>query len=451
MKAKRSRTIQIKDVLFPYWGLGEDDQGREFCVKHALPGAKLEIVPGRKRGGIREGKIVEILEPSPLETEEGCVHRHICGGCTYQGLSHEAEMTLKKRQIDHLFEREGIKLPQWTMEEAPSWTGYRNKMEYTFGDAYKGGPLVLGLHQKGRYHDILAPDGCRIVHRDMNTLRQGIAAFAQASGLPHYHRQGHTGFYRHAVIRRSHSTGELLLNLVTTTQATLDREGLVKYLLDLPLEGRIAGILHTENDALSDAVIPEAVHRLYGENRLQEHMMGITFHLSAFSFFQTNTEGAEKLYGLVGDLAGQANHDLILDLYSGTGTMAQMMAPHARRVIGVEIVPDAVQNARESAEANGLDNVFFLCGDVKEVVDSLDARAGLAIVDPPREGLHPKAAAWLATSGIPSIIMVSCNPKTLARDLPILMAQGYHIVHFAGLNQFPRTAHVETIALLQKM
>ncbi|NLY10072.1 MAG: 23S rRNA (uracil(1939)-C(5))-methyltransferase RlmD [Tissierellia bacterium] len=447
---KKTVDVDITSTVFPNIGVGIAENGKEYQVKGALKGSNVEVKPGNKKRGIIQGKLVSVIKDSYLLTEKGCVHKDKCGGCSYQGMDAEVENQYKKEQVQALMEAQGIKLEEWELVGSPQVETYRNKMEYTFGDEYKGGPLSLGLHQRGRYHDILPTPNCLIVHEDMNKVREAIMEFASDSGLPHYHRMSHEGFYRHAVIRRSHSTGDILVNLVTTTKGMLDVESLLEKLLTTALEGKVRGVLHTENDALSDAIIPQNVKIIYGEDRLEEVLHGIEFSLSSYAFFQTNTESAEVLYGIVGDWAGKGNHELILDLYSGTGTMAMLMADRAKKVLGIEIVEDAVKRAKETAEKNGLSHVEFICGDVKDVVAQLDEKPGLAIVDPPREGMHPKALEWLASSGINQIIMVSCNPKTMARDLAVMQDVGYEIKNFIGVNQFPRTVHVECVALLSR-
>ena len=282
-----------------------------------------------------------------------------CGGCRYDGSSYSNELTRKEEQLKQLFLP--VLGPDFFISPAyegmlgsPVDRGYRNKMEFSFGNQEKDGPLTLGLHQKKSFFNILPVEDCRIVHPDLNRITAAVQAFFRREGVSFYHKKTHQGLLRHLVLRRSWSTGEIQVNLVTA--AGLSRElamAFTEMLLALPLKGRIRGILHTENNSLSDAVVPEGVQLLWGEECLTERLLGLSFKVSPFSFFQNNTPAAELLYAKARDYIalpkagdGAGSLPVVYDLYSGTGTIAQMLAPAAGRVYGVELVEEAVQAAR---------------------------------------------------------------------------------------------------------
>jgi 23S rRNA (uracil-5-)-methyltransferase RumA len=258
------------------------------------------------------------------------------------------------------------------------------------------------------------------------------------------------GFLRHFVVRKALSTGEILINLVTSSQEELDKDGFIDMLKDLPLKGEIKGILHTTNDSLSDVVKADKLDLLYGNDFITEEVLGLKFKISPFSFFQTNTLGAEKLYSLVREFAGDIDDKVVFDLYSGTGTIAQIMAPVAKNVIGIEIVEEAVDMARENAKLNNLDNVEFIAGDVLKAVDELKGKPDLIVIDPPRDGIHPKAINKIIDFNPETFVYVSCNPVTLTRDLKIFQERGYKVEKAKLMDQFPRTPHTEAIIMLHK-
>ena len=252
---------------------------------------------------------------------------------------------------------------------------------------------------------------------------------------------------------RSQKTGEMLIALVTSTQETHDLALLVAQLLKLPLDGKITGVLHTKNDSLADVVQSDETVILYGQDYFYEELLGLRFKISQFSFFQTNTLGAEVLYetarDFLGDISGGGKRDkTIFDLYSGTGTIAQILAPVAKKVIGVELVEEAVLAARQNAKLNGLENCEFIVGDVLKVLDELEDKPDFIVLDPPRDGIHPKALKKIIEYQVDRIVYISCKPTSLARDLEALLDGGYRMERVVAVDQFPQTANVETIVLL---
>ena len=261
----------------------------------------------------------------------------------------------------------------------------------------------------------------------------------------------HEGYLRHLLVRRAASTGELLVDIITTTQIEHDFSEMVERLLALSLEGKIVGILHTFNDSVADAVINEKTEILYGQDYFYEEIMGLRFKITPFSFFQTNSLGAEVLYGAARDYIKSAADDkIVYDLYSGTGTIAQILAPAAKKVIGVEIVEEAVIAARENAKLNGLTNCEFIAGDVFKVLDSIEEQPEMIVLDPPREGIHPKALENIVGYGVKSIVYISCKPTSLARDLVVMQERGYKVERVCMVDMFSWTGHVECITLLQR-
>ena len=260
----------------------------------------------------------------------------------------------------------------------------------------------------------------------------------------------HEGFLRHLLIRKATKTSEIMVLLATSSQSELDRDAFVKFLLNLDLEGQIVSIFHVKNDALSDAIVPEEIDLIYGKDHIEEEVLGLKFKISPFSFFQTNTRSAEVLYKMAREKI-DAKDKLVFDLYSGTGTISQVLAASAKKVIGVEIVEEAVKAARENAKLNGIDNVDFIASDVLKVLDDLDKNPDLIVLDPPREGINPKAIEKIIDFDPEKFLYISCNPVTLVRDLGVFADRGYNIEEIEIVDQFPRTSHVETIALIQKM
>lgn len=301
---------------------------------------------------------------------------------------------------DGTYEFQGIKA-------SPTSSGYRNKMEFSFGDEVKDGPLALGMHKRGSFYDIVTTPECRIVHPDFCRILVATKEYFEELGIAFYKKLQHQGYLRHLLVRRAVKTGEILVDLVTSTQREYlgertEEEVLSKWtekLAGLPLDGRLAGILHTENDSLADVVQSDATHILYGQDYFYEELLGLRFRISPFSFFQTNSLGAEILYDTVRGFVGDTKDRVVFDLYSGTGTIAQILASVAKKVVGVEIVEEAVRSAKVNAELNGLENCEFLAGDVLKVIDELQDKPDLIVVDPPRDGIHPKALGKSLISG----------------------------------------------------
>ncbi len=449
MKKNEEIELIIDQVEFPNKGVAKyEDQ--TIRLKGGIEGQKVRARIAKNKNGNVEAKILEVLEKSPLETEKGCHHFGVCGGCTYQTLSYENELALKEKQIRSLFEKEGLHVNFLGIEASPSIKAYRNKMEYTFGDEERGGPLSLGLHMKNRFYESVNTWDCNIVDEDFTLIRESIRDYFEQKKVPFYNKRQHKGVLRHLVIRKAVSSAEILVNLVTTSQSPIHHEALKDMILSLNLSGRIAGILHTINDGLGDTVKADQIELLYGRDYIVEELLGLKFKISPFSFFQTNSLGAEKLYTIAREFAGDIDDKIVFDLYSGTGTIAQIMAPVAKKVIGIEIVEEAVEMAKENAKMNGLDNVEFIAGDVLEAVNDLKEKPDLIVIDPPRDGIHPKAIHKIIDFNPDTFVYVSCNPVTLVRDLKVFMERGYRVEKVKLMDMFARTNHVESVILMQR-
>ena len=432
---------------FPNKGI-IDIEGQKVIVKNALEGQVVRFSINKKRRDKVEGRLLEVIEPSPLEQPAACKHFGICGGCRYQNLSYEQQLDLKKRQVEELIEKNGLSFDIENIYGSPITEGYRNKMEFTFGDEEKDGPLALGMHKKNSFYDIVTLDDCRIVDPDFNVLLQAILKYFKEKGETYFHKIRHEGFLRHLVMRRSVKTGDILINLVTTTQSQLDESEFVNMILAQKIDGKVVGILHTLNDNLADVVQSDETKTLYGQDYFYEYLYNMRFKISPFSFFQTNTLGAEVLYDKVREYVGETKDKLIYDLYSGTGTIAQMLAPVASKVVGVEIVEEAVEAAKKNAVDNHLDNCEFIAGDVLKVVDNLTKKPDILVLDPPRDGIHPKALTKIINFNVDEMVYVSCKPTSLMRDLLVFREAGYEVKRCCLVDMFPGTVHVETVVLL---
>ena len=441
-------------------------------VKNSLPGQKVKFSVNKVRKGKAEGRLLEVTEKSPLETGRTCSLFGLCGGCTYLSLPYEEQLKVKEEQVKRLLDSVLNKQEEaWIFEGikgSPKAYEYRNKMEFSFGDEYKDGPLALGMHKRGSFYDIVTVADCEIVDADYRLILQSVRDYFARAKVSFFHRMSHEGYLRHLLVRKASRTGEILVALVTTSQdpwqgetaveGSLDVDALITGFKDLllsleqdrKLAGKFAGILHITNDSIADVVQSDRTELLYGQEYFYEELLGLKFKISTFSFFQTNSYSAEVLYqtarDYVGDLGG--SDKTVFDLYSGTGTIAQLMAPAAGKVIGVEIVEEAVEAAKKNAAANGLDNCEFIAGDVLKVLDEVEEKPDLIILDPPRDGIHPKALPKIIAYGVEHIVYISCKPTSLVRDLEVFLENGYRVDKAVAVDQFPWTANVETVVLL---
>lgn len=451
----------IEKILFPNKGeiICQDEK---VIVKNGIPGQRVSFFIHKKRKNRLEGRILEVYEKSPLEVRDPvCSIFPACGGCMYQTMSYDQQLFMKTRQVKELLDETFVNAGQIDAEGNPNYKfegikgspqefEYRNKMEFSFGDAVKDGPLTLGLHKKASTYDILTAGDCKLVHEDFTKILRRVLEYFQEHPAPYYKKMQHIGYLRHLLIRRAQTTGEILVNLVTTSQKEDDLSPLTEQLLSLDLEGKMVGFLHIINDSLADVVQSDKTQVLYGQDYFYESILGLRFKITPFSFFQTNSLGAEVLYSVARDYIGNTKDMTVFDLYSGTGTIAQILASVAKKVIGVEIVEEAVIAARENAHENGLDNCVFIAGDVLKVIDEIEEKPDFIVLDPPRAGIHSKALEKIIAYGVEKMVYISCNPTSLCKDLEILLARGYRVEKVCCVDMFAQTVHVETVVLLER-
>ena len=392
----------------------------------------------------------------------------LCGGCSYREMSYEEQLNDKQKLVYDTIEaarekisiESGKEMEPYIFEDiipSPNIYSYRNKMEFSFGDDKKDGPLTLGMHQKKSFFNVVNADNCDLISEDMRLVLKTTLDYFQNKNIRYYHKKSHIGYLRHLVLRRSFYDDSILVNLVTTSQMDLNEE---KILLDGYVENilnnniKIAGIIQTINDSVSDAVKMDSLKIIYGNDYIVDEINGLKFKISPFSFFQTNTKAAEKLYNKIKlYLTDDSDEFLtVYDLYCGTGTISQIVSDVAKNVIGVEIVEEAVTAAKVNAEMNGIKNVSFYAMDVNKYVEQFkNADANDAIIlDPPRDGVNANALVKILEFGAKRLVYVSCKISSLARDYEYIHNYGYKLVKLCPVDMFPWTKNVETIALFVK-
>ena len=450
MKRGSQVTIKIEKTEFPSVGISEFE-GKKLYIKGAFPGQTVKGTVKKKRDTYADVKLVEVLEKAPYEIEAPCPHFGVCGGCSSQNLTYEKQLELLSDEVCELFEDKDIPMGMYLgVKGSENTWEYRNKMEFTFGDLEKGGELTLGMHMKGKSFGVLTVDNCMIVDEDFRKVLTVTVEYFRKQNLPYYRVMKREGYLRHLVVRKASNTGELMVNLVTTTQIDFDLSGYTELLKSQTYKGKLVSVLHTENDSFSDAVVPEKVNILYGRDYIIEELLDLKFKISPFSFCQTNSRGAESLYSIVRDFMGNGDNKVVFDLYCGTGTIGQIAAPNAKKVIGLELIEEAVEAAKENAKLNGLDNCEFIAGDVAETIKQVKVKPDIIILDPPRSGVSPKALDYVIKFNAKEIIYVSCNPKTMVDNLETLLAAGYKVEKSKVKDMFPNTPHAETVVRLIK-
>lgn len=454
MKKNKVLTLKIEAMASLQEGISVVDQ-KPVQVKGVLPGQTVEVRITRNKEHHAEAKVTRLIAPSPDEIPSFCPHYGECGGCSLQTLPYEAQLNMKARWIEGLLKSH---LPENTYQEttftgvlpSPEIMDYRNKMEFTFGNVVKGGEMNLGLHKKGQFGAVITTDQCRICDSDFTEILRATLDLFKSRGVPHYNKFSHEGILRHLVVRKGEKTGEILVALSAAKPSAEDLKAFVTCLLELKLKGKIVGILYVENTGKADAVNGSPVV-LYGRDHYFDEILGLKFSISLYSFFQTNTAGAQRLYQTAFEGLEDLKGKYVFDLFSGTGTIAQLLAKEAKRVVGIEIVPEAVQAALANAEMNGLDHCEFKAGDVLEILDHYEGhKPELIVVDPPRMGIAAKALEKIIAFGAPEILYISCNPKTLAENLTDLTSAGYLPVKVTGVDMFPHTSNCETICWLKR-
>ncbi len=449
-KLKKEFEINIEETTYPSMGIGYYE-GRTMYVKNTFPGQSYWGRHMKNHNGIGIILPLEKLKKAEYETEPLCLHYDKCGGCMSQEIPYKIQTDFKEKEVIELFRSNGLEFKEYLgLIESPQQYGYRNKMEYTFGDEVRDGELCLGMHLKGRKNAVVTTDQCKLVSHDFNLILKATLDYFTETGTPYYRTMLHTGILRNLILREGKNTNELMVILVTTDFDDFDKESFINTLLGIKTNAAIKSIVHCINNSLQDAVIPEKVEVIYGEDHITESVLGMNFKITPFSFFQTNTGSCELLYETVRELAGEVSGKHVFDLYCGTGTIGNIMAKNASSVTGIELIEEAAVIAKENSEVNGLKNTTFIAGDVKDVIKDLTGKPDLIIIDPPRSGLHPKALEYMLQFEAEEIIYVSCNPKTFVEDIKKM---GDKVSHekLVILDNYPNTNHIESIALLTKI
>lgn len=441
--------LTIEELEFPNVGVGYYD-GERVTAKNTLPGQFIKGQVIKTKRGIQVN-CLEVIKKAANEIEPACPVFDMCGGCTYQRLTYADEVEMKGKMVLAVLKAAGIDGFAYDgIVPADNALFYRNKMEFSFGDDGMDGNLTLGMRKRGSFYEAVNADDCRICHKDFTKIAAETHKYFSERNGQFYHRIKQTGTLRNLIVRKGYFTGEILVNIVTASGIKHDLADYASGLLKLPLEGNIVSIIHTENNSPADAVKIDKMNLLYGNGFYMEKLLGLSFKISAFSFFQTNSEGAQHLYETVLELAGDISNKTVFDLYCGTGTIAQLAAKTAKKVIGIELIEEAVSAAKANAELNGITNCRFIADNVLTAVDTLTDKPDIIIIDPPREGIHPKAIGKIIEFGAETVVYVSCKPSSLANDLPVFMASGYMPVKIKCHDMFPRTGNIETCCLLRK-
>ncbi|PUU87492.1 23S rRNA (uracil(1939)-C(5))-methyltransferase RlmD [Halanaerobium sp.] len=387
-----------------------------------------------------------------VKNKDLCVHYDRCGGCSIQEVPYSKQLENKKNTLLDIFKEKEIDIDNFEgILASPDIYEYRNNMEFSFGDLKKGGKLQLGMHPRGRMFDVITVDQCLLVDQDFRDILSTIIDYCRTNEFKKYHVKLREGFLRNLVIRKGINTGEVAANLVTTSQQDHDFSPLTEKLKTLALKGELVGFVQTINDGFSDQVSCDEMKIYHGRNYFYDQLLDNKFKIDSLSFFQTNTKGAELLYSEAEKYIGSAKEKIVYDLYCGAGTISQSIAADAAKIYGIEIDPDAAERAAENAEINNVQNTKYIAGDVLEEINNIDQQPDLLIIDPPRPGINPKALAKIAAVDSDEILYISCNPKSLARDLKELEIHNYRLKKFKAVDMFPHTKHLEVITLLKKV
>jgi 23S rRNA (uracil1939-C5)-methyltransferase len=432
--------LTIDALAFGGAGVARSD-GYVVFVSGAVPGDRVRAVIGKRKRAYAEARATEILEPSPDRIAPVAAHP----GAPWQVLAYERQLEVKFGQVDEALRRIG-KLDGFALEPivpaVEQWR-YRNKLEYSFGTG-AAGELVCGFHAPGRWDEIVPIDDCLLAAAPANAARDRIVAWCREQGLSAYDRQSGDGLLRNLVVREGRRTGAIQVRLVTAG-GQLDRDSLAR-----AGEG-LDGVLWTRTDSLAETTQGGQTELLAGSDRFEEMLGGMRFEISAGAFFQTNTEMAERLYGLAIEYAQPVGFERVYDLYCGIGTIGLLMSPRVAEVWGLELIPEAISDALANARVNEVDNAHFFAGDVRLALRDLVERAGrpdVLVVDPPRAGLSQKVVRRIIEASPTRIVYVSCNPTTLAPNAAQLVEAGYELVRVRPVDMFPQTPHIECVAEL---
>ena len=456
--------IEVVDAAAKGKTVAKAPDGRVIFLPNAVPGDVVDVQTFKKRKSYYEGKAIKFHHYSELRTEPQCQHFGICGGCKWQDMAYEHQLEFKQKEVlNHLIRIGHLELPEpRPILGSRKQYFYRNKMEFSFSDSRwltqdeiesdkdLGDRNALGFHIPGMWDKILDIEKCWLQEDPSNAIRNAVKEFALDKGLEFFNTRQQSGLLRTMMIRTS-TTGDIMVVIQFFRDEKSNRELLLDYLAEtFP---QITSLQYIINEKANDTIYDQEVVCYKGEDHIFEEMEGLKFKINAKSFYQTNSEQAYELYKITRDFADLKGEELVYDLYTGTGTIAQFVAKKAKKVIGVESVPDAILAAKENAQLNGIENVEFYVGDMKQVFNhdfiAKHGRPDVVITDPPRDGMHKDVVQQLLGSSAQRIVYVSCNSATQARDLA-LMKDDYKIIKTQAVDMFPQTHHVENVVLLEK-
>ena len=445
-------------------GVGRTAEGVAVFIEGAVPGDVIDVFVQKKKGGFIEGKVERLVTPSPDRQEAFCRHFPLCGGCKWQMLPYEKQLEYKEQEVRDVFQRIGklkniTVLPILGSEKS---VHYRNKLEFTFSnkkyltgnelkdlgeDQWPGG--ALGYHVPRLYDKILEIKECWLMDDVNNRIRNGMRKFSEKNNYSYYDIKEHSGFLRNIIIRNC-TTGELMVNLVFGYEDKEKREAICNYLLQIVPD--ISTLIYTINPKWNDSLNELTPQTFYGKGYVTERLGDFTFKISPKSFFQTNTKQAEVLYNVAKDFSELTDNEIVYDLYCGTGSIGIFLSRQAKKIIGVEVIEEAIVDAKANAQLNNLSHTSFYSGDVIEICNDaffeLHGKPDVVIVDPPRAGLHNKLVNKLLEIQSPKIVYVSCNVATQARDIQLLQEK-YLLEKIQPVDMFPHTHHIECVVLLQ--
>ncbi|HUT23738.1 MAG TPA: 23S rRNA (uracil(1939)-C(5))-methyltransferase RlmD [Sumerlaeia bacterium] len=452
--------LDVEDLAYGGRGIarvaGADPEAARFVVfvSHAVPGDRVRARIVKRKKNHAEAELEEVLSPSPSRVAPPCPLFGTCGGCSWQNLPYGEQLIHKQRQAESVLEHLSDARPDRVEPIVPSpkeWR-YRNKMDFTFGTDARREP-ILGFHRPGRFWEIIEAPACLLQPEPLDRLLGAMTRWVRAKGLPAYNPRSHEGFLRHLVLRHSVATNEVVALLLTSEGELPEPETLAAALCEACPE--LKGLVWGLNTGLADVARQEKELWRWGEPWLCETLGDLRFRISPLSFFQTNTPAAERLYSVIRAMLGEdARRHRLLDAYCGTGSIGIFCAGAVREVVGIELLRDAVWDARDNAERNGVANCTFLAGEMREVLplasDMPGGRFGRVVMDPPRGGMDKRALRGLLEIQAPVLIYVSCNPSTLARDLIVIREAGYRAAAMQAVDLFPQTYHIETVVRFEK-
>ena len=459
IKKKQEILLDITGIAFGGRGIAKID-GYTVFVDKAVPEDRVVARIVKKKKAYAEARTIEVVEPSQDRVSAPCKYSGTCGGCKWQFLDYQKQLIYKQQHVAEAIERIGAITGVTVHETLPSakMFGYRNKMEFSCSDRRwllpeeLGDPAIektfaLGLHVPGTFDKIIDIDQCMLHPEQGNRILNDVKEYMKTSGFPAYGIRSHEGFWRFLMLRHSVSRNQWLVNLITSE----DRPEAVGPLAKILMAGHdnIAGVVNNVSGKKAAVSMGDFEKPLAGKTCLKERLGKFDFEISANSFFQTNTRGAETLYETVQNYAELSGRESVVDLYCGTGTISIWLSKQAGNVLGLEIVESAIADARKNCRRNNIDNCSFLAGDIRESISAIDHRPDVLVIDPPRVGMHKDVAEKVDAMGAKRIVYVSCNPATLARDLSLL-SSNYVIDEIQPVDMFPHTYHIEAVARLTK-